>query len=91
MRNLLVAPKDEDTFTKKSRVICRFKCTQAGCEKEYTGESGRTSGDWLKEHLRVPPPYMYTQMYCAKTAAIIFLPLRFIQFIHFTAILLFNI
>ena len=45
-----------------SRVIYQFKYTQADCQKEYIGKSGRASGDRLKEHLRAPSPiYQHSQ------------------------------
>ena len=44
--------KDKDTTTQKSGVTYQFKCTQVYCKEEYSGESGRTFGDRLKEHLR---------------------------------------
>ena len=56
IHNLLVAPKDKDTITQKSGLIHRFTCIQACCEEEYIGESVRTFGDRLKEHLRAPSP-----------------------------------
>ena len=54
--NLLVVFEDKDNITNKSEVIYRFKCAKAGCEEKYIGESGRSFGDRLKEHIR--PPYM---------------------------------
>ena len=54
--NLLVAPKDKDSTTQKSGVIYWLKCTQASCDEKYSGESGRTFGDRLKEHFRAPFP-----------------------------------
>ena len=45
---------DKDNATSKGRVIYRLKCTQEDCEEEYIGESGRSFGDRLKEHLRTP-------------------------------------
>ena len=52
--NLLVSPRDKDTITQKCEVIYIFKCTWTGCEEEYSGESGRTFWDMLKEHFRTP-------------------------------------
>ena len=51
-----MAPKDKDKIIPKSGVIYRFRCAQAKCEEEYTGTLGRTFGDILKEHARVPSP-----------------------------------
>ena len=52
----LMAPKSKDNKLPKSGVIYKFKCPHINCPEEYIGESGRTFGDRLKEHLRVPPP-----------------------------------
>ena len=42
-------PKDKGTITQNHWVIFRFMCTQAGCEEEYIGESGRTFRDRFKD------------------------------------------
>ena len=52
----MVAPKNKDKITWKSGVTFRFRCAQADCKEEYIGESGRTFGNRLKEHLRAPFP-----------------------------------
>ena len=57
---LLVALKDKDTTTKKSGVMYWLKYTQAGFKEEYIVESGRTFGDRLREHHRVPYPSINT-------------------------------
>ena len=49
-----MAPKDRDNKLQKSEVIYKFKCPHINCPKEYIGESGRTIGDRVKEHLRAP-------------------------------------
>ena len=54
--NLLVAPKDKHKITQKCKVIYSFKCTQADCEEEYIGESGR-GFERFKEHLSTPSIY----------------------------------
>ena len=51
IHNLLMFPKDKNTITQMSEAIYRFKCTKADSEQDYNGESGRTFGDRLKEHL----------------------------------------
>ena len=61
--NLLVAPKDKDSTTQRSGVNYRFKCSQVDCEQEYLGESGRTFGDSLREHLRAPSPIYQHNIY----------------------------
>ena len=45
IRNLLLAPKDKDTFTHKNGVFCRYKCDRLEYDEEYTGESARTFGE----------------------------------------------
>ena len=39
IKDLLMNPKDKDPITNKSGVIYRYKCSEDGCEEEYTGES----------------------------------------------------
>ena len=55
IRNLFMAPNDKDNIIQKSGVIYRFRCVQAECEEDYIGESGRSFGDRLKEHLSSLP------------------------------------
>ena len=46
----------------KCGVIYQFKCLQADCLDEYTGESRGTFRDRLREHLRaLSPTYQYSQ------------------------------
>ena len=49
-----MAPKDKDHITKKSGII--YRCGRVGCNKKYIGESSRTFGERLKEHLKAPSP-----------------------------------
>ena len=56
IKNLLVAPKDQDTIQKKSGVIYRYKCDRVECDEEYIRESSRTFGERFKEHLKAPSP-----------------------------------
>ena len=51
-----MAPKDRDLITQKSGIIYRYKCDRVECEDEYIGESARTFGERLKEHLKHPSP-----------------------------------
>ena len=37
IKNLLVAPKDQDQIQKNSGVIYRYKCDRVDCDKEYFG------------------------------------------------------
>ena len=62
IHTLLMAAKEKYTISQKSGVIYQYKCTQAGCEEEYTRETGRTFGDRLKKHLRGQSPiYQHNQ------------------------------
>ena len=56
IKNLLMAPKDQDPMLKKSRVIYRYKCDRVECDEEYIGESSRTFGEGFKEHQKAPSP-----------------------------------
>ena len=49
-----MAPKDKDNKCQKGGVIYQFKCPHINCQEEYIGQSGRSFGDRLKEHLRAP-------------------------------------
>ena len=51
-----MAPKDKDNKLQKSGVIYKFKCPHINWPEEYIGESGRTFGERLIEHLRTPSP-----------------------------------
>ena len=52
----LILPKDKDHVTNKSGIIYRFKCDRLECDEEYIGETARTFGERLKEHLKAPSP-----------------------------------
>ena len=56
IKNLLVAPKDQDLILKKSGVIYRYRCGRVDCDKEYIGESSRTFGERFREHQKAPSP-----------------------------------
>ena len=56
IKNLLMAPKDQDAIKKKSGVIYRYQCDRVECDEEYIGESTRTFGERFKEHLKAPFP-----------------------------------
>ena len=59
--NLSVAPKNR-LHSSNIRIIYRYKCTEVHCEEEFIGKLGRTFGERLKEHLRVPfPIYQHSQ------------------------------
>ena len=50
LKNILVSPKDKDIMAN------RYSCGRIDCDEEYIGESGRTFGERLKEHLKAPSP-----------------------------------
>ena len=54
IKNLLMAPKDQDPMLKKSGVIYRYKCNRVECDEDHIGESSRTFGERFKEHLKAP-------------------------------------
>ena len=56
IKNLLMAPKDQDPMLKKSGVIYRYKCNKVDCDEKYIGESSRTFGERFKEHQKAPSP-----------------------------------
>ena len=56
IKNLLMAPKDQDPMLKKSGVIYWYKCDRVECDEEYIGESSRTFGERFKEHQKAPSP-----------------------------------
>ena len=56
VKQLLMAPKDEDRKLAKSGIIYRYRCPHIYCTEQYIGESGRTLGDRYKEHLKAPSP-----------------------------------
>ena len=37
INGLLVAPKDRDNITKKSRIIKKYKCNRLECDEKYIG------------------------------------------------------
>ena len=45
IRNLLVAPKDQDPIQKKSGVIYRYKCDRMECDEKYIREYSRIWGE----------------------------------------------
>ena len=59
IKNLLMAPKDQDPMPKRSGVIYRYKCDRVGCNDEYIGESSRIFGERFKEHLNAPSPIFH--------------------------------
>ena len=52
VETLLMAPQDKDQKLQKSGIIYKFKCLHIHCPEQYIGESERTLGYKVKEHLR---------------------------------------
>ena len=53
-RTQLINPKDKDPKLQKSGIIYQYKCPHLNCPEAYIGESGRTLGDRVSEHLKAP-------------------------------------
>ena len=56
IKTLLMAPKYRNNKIQRRRVIYKFKFPYINCPEEFIGESSRTFGDRLKEHLRASSP-----------------------------------
>ena len=56
LRTTLGNPKDKDPKTKQTGVIYQYQCPHIHCSSSYTGESGRSLGERVKEHLKSPLP-----------------------------------
>ena len=52
----MVNPKDKDHKSKQTGVIYQYQCPHIQCSSSYIGESGRSLGDRVKEHLKAPSP-----------------------------------
>ena len=56
IKNLLVAPKDQDPIFNKSEIIYRYRCGRVDCDDEYIGESSRTFRERFREYQKAPSP-----------------------------------
>ena len=56
LRTTLVNPKDKEHKTKQTVVIFQYQCPHIQCSSSYIGESGRSLGERVKEHLKPPSP-----------------------------------
>ena len=56
LRTTLGNHKDKDPKTKQIGVIYQYQCPHIHCSSCYIGESGRSLGDRVKEHLKAPSP-----------------------------------
>ena len=60
LRTSLGNPKDKDPKSNQTGVIYQYQCPQINCSSSYIGESGRSLGERVKEHLKAPSPYIFT-------------------------------
>ena len=56
LRTALGNPKDKDPKTNQTGVIYQYQCPHIHCSSSYIGESGRSLGERVKEHLKAPSP-----------------------------------
>ena len=56
LRTSLGNPKDKDPKSNQTGVIYQYQCPQINCSSSYIGESGRSLGERVKEHLKAPSP-----------------------------------
>ena len=56
LRTTLGKPKDKDPKAKQTGVIYQYQCPHIHCSSSYIGESGRSLGERVKEHLKAPSP-----------------------------------
>ena len=55
LRKELGNPKDKDPKANQTGIIYHYQCPHINCSSTYTGESGRTLGDRIKEHFKANP------------------------------------
>ena len=56
LRTALDNPKDKDPKAHQTGVIYQYQCPHINCSSSYIGESGRSLGERVKEHLKAPSP-----------------------------------
>ena len=56
LRTALGNPKDKDPKANQTGIIYHYQCPHINCPSAYTGESGRTLWDRVKEHFKAPSP-----------------------------------
>ena len=59
IKKILMKPKDRDPKDSKSSLIYSYQCPQLDCNEEYIGETGRTTGERRKEHLKQASPSIH--------------------------------
>ena len=56
LRTALGDLKDKDPKANQTGVIYQYQCPHINCSSSYIGESGRSLGEGVKEHLKAPSP-----------------------------------
>ena len=56
LRTTLGNPKDKDPKVNQTGIIYQYQCPHINCSSSYIGESGRSLGERVKEHLKAPSP-----------------------------------
>ena len=56
LRTALGNPKDKDPQNSQTGIIYHYQCPQIYCPSAYMGESGRSLGERVKEHIKAPSP-----------------------------------
>ena len=56
IKNVLMAPKDQDAIHNKSGIIYIYHCDRVECDEEYIAESSRTFDERFKEYLETACP-----------------------------------
>ena len=60
LRTALGNPKDKDPKNNQTRIIYHYQYCQTNCPSAYIGESGRSLGERVREHFKVPSPSPFT-------------------------------
>ena len=55
-KNTFRQPQGQRPPNSQTGIIYHFKCPQINCPSVYIGESGRSLGERVKEHLKAPSP-----------------------------------
>ena len=56
LRTALGNPKDKDPKANQTGVIYQYQCPHINCSSSYIGESCRSLGERVKEHIKAPSP-----------------------------------
>ena len=55
-QNSIGQPQRQGPQSNQTGVIYQYQCPHINCSSSYTGESGRSLGERVKEHLKAPSP-----------------------------------